>query len=93
MKLYEMMYILKPYYDDFVNQYVERVIKLISSNGGVVVKNEVWGYRMLAYPIKNYDKGIYVLIYFNIDENMLKEIARVLKNTESIIRYMIVERR
>ena len=52
MKLYEMMYILKPYYDDFVNQYVERVIKLISSNGGVVVKNEVWGYRMLAYPIK-----------------------------------------
>ena len=93
MKLYEMMYILKPYYDDFVNQSVERVIKLISSNGGVVVKNEVWGYRMLAYPIKNYDKGIYVLIYFNIDENMLKEIARVLKNTESIIRYMIVERR
>ena len=93
MKSYEMMYILKPCDDDFVNQSVERVIKLISSNGGVVVKNEVWGYRMLAYPIKNYDKGIYVLIYFNIDENMLKEIARVLKNTESIIRYMIVERR
>lgn len=93
MKSYEMMYILKPCDDDFVNQSVERVIKLISSNGGVVVKNEVWGYRMLAYPIKNYDKGIYVFIYFNIDENMLKEIARVLKNTESIIRYMIVERR
>ena len=93
MKSYEMMYILKPCDDDFVNQSVERVIKLISSNGGVVVKNEVWGYRMLAYPIKNYDQGIYVFIYFNIDENMLKEIARVLKNTESIIRYMIVERR
>ena len=93
MKSYEMMYILKPYDDDFANQYVEWVIKLISSNGGVVVKNEVWGYRMLAYPIKKNDKGIYVLIYFNLDENMLKEIARVLKNTESIIRYMIVERR
>lgn len=93
MKSYEMMYILKPCDDDFVNKSVERVIKLISSNGGILVKNEVWGYRMLAYPIKNYDKGIYVLIYFNLDENMLKEIARVLKNTESIIRYMIVERR
>ena len=43
MKSYEMMYILKPYDDDFANQYVEWVIKLISSNGGVVVKNEVWG--------------------------------------------------
>ena len=92
MKTYEVMYILKPCDDDNVKKVVAKVAKTITSNGGVVVKSDIWGEKRLAYTINDCEKGIYILDTFNMDEERVKELVRVMDISEDIIRYMIISK-
>lgn len=92
MKAYEVMYILKPCDDEKVKEIVAKVAKTITANGGVILKSDVWGEKRLAYTINDYDKGIYVLDTFNMDEEHVKELVRVMNIAEEIIRYMIISK-
>ena len=68
---------------------VEKFKSLIESNGTVTNVNE-WGKRRLAYPINDLNEGYYVLMTFTSEPSFPKELDRVLRITDGIMRSLIV---
>jgi len=88
---YEVMFIAKPLEDAEVDPIAEFVSNLIKKNGGNVEKVDRWGKRHLAYPVKKQTDGNYVLINFEADPAVIKEIDRVMKIQDNILKHLIVK--
>lgn len=91
MNKYEVMFIAKPLEDAEVDPIAEFVSNLIKKNGGNVEKVDRWGKRHLAYPVKKQADGNYVLINFEADSEVIKEIDRVMKIQDDILKHLIVK--
>lgn len=91
MNKYEVMFIAKPLEDAEVDPIAEFVSNLIKKNGGNVEKVDRWGKRHLAYPVKKQADGNYVLINFEADSAVIKEIDRVMKIQDDILKHLIVK--
>tara|TARA_Y100000310_G_scaffold278017_1_gene296206 strand:- start:343 stop:921 length:579 start_codon:yes stop_codon:yes gene_type:complete len=64
---------------------------IIEEQGGKLVSKDNWGKRGLAYRIKGSDEGIYVVYYYELDPNTLKEIDTALRITPNLLRHIIVK--
>lgn len=91
MNKYEVMFIAKPLEDAEVDPIAEFVSNLIKKNGGNIEKVDRWGKRHLAYPVKKQADGNYVLINFEADPAVIKEIDRVMKIQDDILKHLIVK--
>ena len=91
-KAYEIMYIVKPTTDELFEEVNEKFKTLIESNGGIVEKLDRWGKKRLAYEIRDCNEGLYVLITFNAESACVKELDRVMKITDEILRHMIIHK-
>jgi small subunit ribosomal protein S6 len=49
-----------------------------------------WGRKKLAYPIKNYTEGNYVLTLFKMDPKLTAELESSLELSEEILRHLLV---
>mgnify|MGYP003553760643 FL=1 len=92
MKSYEIMYIVKPYEDEKFEAVVEKFNTLITNNGGVIEKTDRWGKKRLAYEMQGLDEGLYVLVTFIAEPAAVKELDRVMKITDEILRHMIIRK-
>ena len=91
-KNYEVMFIINAGLDEeAADAIVKRVEDLITKNGGTVNNIDRMGKRRLAYEVKKQIDGNYVLIEFAIYPAQIKEIDRVIKINEKIIRHLIVK--
>ena len=91
MRDYELAFIIGPNIDsEGVTGVVEQVSELVKSGNGQVASVDVWGRRKLAYPIKNYFEGTYVLLKAQMSPDQLGDLERNLKLSEQIIRYMLL---
>jgi len=90
MRKYEVMYILRPDLEQEAVQAVVEKFQGIISNGGEITKHELMGKRRLAYEIKKFRDGIYVLVQFNAEPVVVNELDRVLRISDEVIRYLIV---
>ena len=90
MNKYEVMVIVKPAEEEATNAVIEKVEALIARVGGTVEKVDRWGNR-LAYAVKKFTDGFYVLVNFEADPAEIKEIDRVLKINDDVLRYLIVK--
>ncbi|MBQ6257040.1 MAG: 30S ribosomal protein S6, partial [Clostridia bacterium] len=64
---------------------------LITGNGGSVDKVEEWGKRRLAYAIDYKTEGYYVLVNFQAEAELPKELERNLQISDSVIRYQVIK--
>jgi len=69
---------------------IEKVKQFITQKGGVVGEVNRWGRRKLAYPIKKYREGNYVLTPFKLQPEMALELERNLRTSEQILRFLLV---
>ena len=91
MRNYEVVYIIKPGFDDEkYNAIIERYNTLIQNNGGEIVKVDPWGKRRLAYEIEKLREGYYVLVHFKAETTLPEELERNLKIADDIMRYLVV---
>ena len=91
MREYEVMYIIKPNFEDEkYAQIIEKYNALIQSNGGEVLKVEPWGKRRLAYEIEKLREGYYVLLRINGAPELPQELERNFKIADEIMRYIVV---
>ena len=75
MRKYEVMYIIRPDVEqEAVQATVEKFQGIISNNGGEVTKHDVMGKRRLAYEINKIRDGIYVLVHFNAEPEVVTEL-------------------
>jgi small subunit ribosomal protein S6 len=91
MNKYETLFILNPSLEEeALNANVEKFKGVIENGGGEVENVDLWGKRKLAYEINKIGEGFYVLINFKADSELPKELDRVFRITDGIIRHLIV---
>lgn len=91
-KYYEIMYIVKPIEEDAFKAVVAKFDNLITKNGGKVEKTDCWGKRRLAYEIQDLKEGLYVLVTFQAEAAAVRELDRVMKITDEVLRHMIISK-
>jgi small subunit ribosomal protein S6 len=90
MRTYEVLFILSPQVAEDEATTLITEFKAVAERIGARLKNEeAWGRRRLAYPINKLNEGIYHLFIFESDSS-LTELDRRMKNSDRIIRHMIV---
>ncbi|MCD2346875.1 30S ribosomal protein S6 [Clostridium guangxiense] len=91
MNKYETLFILNPSLEEeALNANVEKFKAIVENGGGEVENVDLWGKRKLAYEINKLNEGFYVLMNFKSDAQLPKELDRVFRITDSIIRHLII---
>ena len=91
MRTYETLYVIQPEAtEDEVQSVTAGVDTLISEDGGEVLKSDVWGKRRLAYDVKGFREGIFVLTRFNGSTSFPRKLEGHFKLNEQVIRYLVV---
>ncbi|MCR5481361.1 MAG: 30S ribosomal protein S6 [Clostridia bacterium] len=92
MTKYEVMFIIDPVLEDEKKDAVVETVKGIIEADGTVGKVDVWGMRKLAYPIMKKNEGYYVVIEFEANPTLPKELDRRLRIADAVIRHIIVNK-
>ena len=91
MRYYELMMVVPQMDDEGLSATLERVNNDIWERGGTVVRQERWGgLRRLAYPIKDYNEGNYVLTYLELDPERASELEANLRVSENVLRHLLL---
>jgi small subunit ribosomal protein S6 len=91
MKGYETVVIIHPDVDDeYLDNITKKLAKAIEELNGKWINLDKWGKKKLAYNIKKCTKGYYFILFFFGTIKLVKEMERILRYDENILRYMIV---
>jgi small subunit ribosomal protein S6 len=87
MRQYELMIILDPDVEErTVKTSSDRVLTVVTKDGGRVDNVDIWGRRRLAYDIRKKSEGIYAVITMTAESATAKELDRQLGLSESVMR-------
>ncbi len=90
---YEGLFIIKP---DIKEEDVKGVYKVISDsvtkNGGSITKEDIWGKRQLAYPVKKFKEGFYYKLDFTAPTNVIVKLEEAYRLNSDILRTMMTRR-
>jgi len=90
---YEMVMIISPdVAEEEVPGTIEKVGQFITGRGGEVAEVNRWGRRKLAYPIKRYTEGDYVLTQFKLDPTQVAGLEASMELMEEVIRHLVVRK-
>ena len=92
MTKYEVMFILDPALEDEKKDEIIELVKGIIEAEGTVGEVDVWGMRKLAYPIQKKNDGYYVVMQFEAEPTLPKELDRRLKISDAVMRHIIVNK-
>jgi len=89
---YELVVIISPEVaDEKLATTIDNLAKFITGKGGVIDQVEQWGKRKLAYPIKHFMEGNYVLIRFKFKPGLTKEFKAHLLISEELLRHLLIK--
>ena len=89
---YELVVIISPeVVDEALDTKIDAISQLVTSKDGVISSVERWGKRKLAYPIKHFTEGDYVLAQFKMDPKWSKELEANLLISEEILRHLLIK--
>ena len=73
-----------------VDALAENATKILTDNGGKVVKTETWGLRSLSYRIAKNRKAHYVMLDVDAPAEAIAELERQTNINEDVIRFMTI---
>ncbi|MCC3144706.1 30S ribosomal protein S6 [Halanaerobium sp. Z-7514] len=92
-RTYETTFVLKPdLEDEEKEQILTRVKDTILAHDGEITEVDAWGKRQLAYEIKDYRSGDYTILEMNAKTSVVKELERIFKIMDGVIRYLVVKK-
>jgi small subunit ribosomal protein S6 len=90
-RTYELMFIVRP---DMADEDLDKLISTLQSavpaSGGTVKSVEKMGKRRLAYTVRRFREGIYVLLVVEGGGPMIHELERRLRVSEPVIKFLTV---
>jgi len=90
-RTYELMFIVRP---DMTEEDLDKLIATLQSavpaSGGTVKSVEKMGKRRLAYTVRKFHDGIYVLMVVESGGAVIHELERRLRVTEPVIKFLTV---
>jgi small subunit ribosomal protein S6 len=91
VRQYETGFVLSPTLsEEETSQFVQQMAGIVAQKKGQMVKQDVWGKRRLAYPIKRFQEGVYVFFTYDGPGDVAAELERRFKQTDTVIRFMTV---
>ena len=87
---YEVVFILNPNLDEEATAAMVAKFKTLVEQNGTLAEVEEWGKRHLAYPINDLTEGYYVLMTFSAKPEFPRELDRILRITDGVMRSLIV---
>ncbi|OUX17734.1 MAG: 30S ribosomal protein S6 [Gammaproteobacteria bacterium TMED257] len=90
MKNYELLLMFNVNQDESTEQTIAKYKDIVSTKGGTVDRYEDWGIMKLAYNINKINKARYILLNFEADNNVLKELSELIKFNDNILRHMFI---
>ena len=92
MNFYEHTYITSPELSSQETDSVRKKINdILEKNDGKILKEEDWGIRSLAYPIKKSSKGKYSNIYIEGNNKVIKEIELFERYDERVMKFLSIK--
>ncbi len=89
---YELVYILNPdMSEEALESYVNGVTQFITGKEGVIDAVDKWGKKKLAYSIKHFLEGNYILTKFKMSPARCKELEANLRISEDVIRHLLIK--
>jgi small subunit ribosomal protein S6 len=90
-RAYEVMYIVRPDLEEAdLDKLVEGFEKNVTDGGGEIKSTEKMGRRRLAYTVRKFNDGIYVLMTIVAEGSLIGEIERRLRVSEQVIKFITV---
>ncbi|MEM7349667.1 MAG: 30S ribosomal protein S6 [Acidobacteriota bacterium] len=91
-RMYELVFIVEPRQsDDEVRNITDKYTEMVEASGATIKYVDHWGKRKLAYPIRNYTEGKYVVVYVETDGRVAwPDIERLMMQDEKILRHLVV---
>src|ERR1700746_1681203 len=90
-RTYELMFIVRP---DMAEEDLDKLISTletaVSTSGGTVKSVERMGKRRLAYTVRRFHDGVYVLLTVEGSGGLIHELERRLRVEEPVIKFLTV---
>lgn len=90
MKKYEVVFILKQLEEETIEANILKFETLLKNSGAVIEEINRWGKRRLAYEIKKHREGFYTIVTFSAEPKAVFELERVMKITDDVLKYMVI---
>jgi small subunit ribosomal protein S6 len=87
MPKYEITFV----FDKNLKDLQKKLEGYIKSADGKIVKEEDWGVKPLAYPIKKYDEAKYLYYEVEIDPKQMKALEKQIQLEENLLRSLVVK--
>jgi small subunit ribosomal protein S6 len=90
-RFYEVMFIVRPDVEDAdVDKLIAGLENTVTSGGGKVRSSEKLGRRKLAYTVRKFNDGNYILLTIDADGKLVAELERRLRVSEPVIKFITV---
>jgi small subunit ribosomal protein S6 len=90
-RTYEIMFIVRPDVEEAdLDKLIEGFQKNVTDGGGEVKSTEKMGRRRLAYTVRKFNDGFYVLLTIVAAGSLITEIERRLRVSEQVIKFITV---
>lgn len=92
LREYELIVVINPEIkDEKLDAIMNNVSQFVTGKGGTVSETERWGIKKLAYPIKHFVEGSYILTRFKLEPKWSKELETNLYISEEVLRHLLVK--
>jgi len=90
-RTYEIMFIVRPDVEEAdLDKLIEGFQKNVTDGGGEIRSTEKMGRRRLAYTVRKFNDGFYVLLNIAAEGKLITEIERRLRVSEPVIKFITV---
>lgn len=88
---YEVVFVAAPTLDsEELDGFIDHIQAVVEGKNGKVVKVDNWGKKSLAYRIKKFREGYYVVLNIEGDGSAISELERRFRVTDYILRFISV---
>jgi len=90
-RTYELMFIVRPdMTEEDQDKLVATLESTITSSGGILKKVDRMGKRRLAYTVRRFHEGVFLLLTVEGAGQLMHELERRLRVTEQVIKFLTV---
>ena len=90
MKEYELTVLIHPDLEADLETPLTKVRDIIKNAGGTIVREDNWGKKKLAYPIRREEFGIYIYMDVSLPADAPLKISNIFNITDEVLRYLLV---
>jgi small subunit ribosomal protein S6 len=92
MRHYEVTLIVHPDQSSQVTTMIEKYKEIIAASGGNVHREEDWGRKHLAYPIKKIYKAHYLMMNIECDQETLDKLNYNFRFNDAVLRNLVISK-